>query len=73
MKYLGIPISDTKLGMGALAKVAEKISRRTPPWKGKNMSSRGGSFFQIAACLSCMATPWAFIFCLLEPTKRWIA
>jgi hypothetical protein len=35
MKYLGMPISGTTLGMSALEKVAEKISRRMPPWKGK--------------------------------------
>jgi hypothetical protein len=41
IKYLGIPISDVKLGMGALAETPEKIAKRIPPWKGKHMSSKG--------------------------------
>jgi hypothetical protein len=41
IKYLGIPISDVKLGMGALAETPEKIAKRIPPWKGKHMSSEG--------------------------------
>jgi hypothetical protein len=39
LRYLGIPISDSKLGMGALAEVPEKIAKRIPPWKGKHASS----------------------------------
>jgi hypothetical protein len=39
MEYLGIPVSDKKLGKGAFVRVPEKISKRIPPWKGKLMSS----------------------------------
>jgi hypothetical protein len=48
IKYLGIPISDSKLGKVALQGIPVKIARRITPWKGKNMSSGGGSFCQIA-------------------------
>jgi hypothetical protein len=30
MKYLGVPVSDVKLGRGAFKNVSEKISKRTP-------------------------------------------
>jgi hypothetical protein len=43
MKYLGIPISDRKMGMGV--EVHEKISKRIPPWKEKYMSSKGRLIF----------------------------
>jgi hypothetical protein len=39
MEYLGIPVSDKKLGKGAFVRVPEKISKRIPPWKGKLLSS----------------------------------
>jgi hypothetical protein len=41
MTYLGIPISDCKLGKVALWGVSEKVAKRIPPWKGKFMSLRG--------------------------------
>jgi hypothetical protein len=31
LKYLGIPISDNKLGWGAFAGVAEKVAKKMPP------------------------------------------
>jgi hypothetical protein len=40
MKYLGVTVSDVKLGRGAFKNVSEKISKRTPSWQGKQMSSR---------------------------------
>jgi hypothetical protein len=39
MKYLGIPLNDTKLGMCAFSYITEKVAKCVPPWKGKNMSS----------------------------------
>jgi hypothetical protein len=41
MTYLGIPISDCKMGKVALWGVSEKVAKRIPPWKGKFMSSGG--------------------------------
>lgn len=40
MKYLGIKIDDHKLGMASLNDIPEKIRKRLPRWKGKNMSTR---------------------------------
>jgi hypothetical protein len=31
MRYLGIPLSDVKLGKVALAEIPEKVSKRVPP------------------------------------------
>jgi hypothetical protein len=55
IKYLGIPISDSKLGMGALADVAEKVAKRVPSWKGKHMSS-GGRLILTNTCLTSLPT-----------------
>jgi hypothetical protein len=44
MKYLGIPISDRKMGMGA--EVHEKISKRIPPWKEKYVFKGQVDFYQ---------------------------
>jgi hypothetical protein len=41
MKYLGIPISDNKLGKVALSVVSDKVAKMIPPWKGKFMLSGG--------------------------------
>jgi hypothetical protein len=41
MTYMVSPISGTKLGMGALNVMVEKVSKIIPPWKGKQMSSGG--------------------------------
>jgi hypothetical protein len=39
MKYMGIPLSDSRLSMSAFVSIPEKIANRVPPWKGKQMSS----------------------------------
>jgi hypothetical protein len=31
VKYLEMPLSDLKLGMGAFAGVADKVAKRVPP------------------------------------------
>jgi hypothetical protein len=41
MTYMGSHISGTKLGMGDLNVMVEKVLKRIPPWKGKEMSSSG--------------------------------
>jgi hypothetical protein len=41
MKYLGIPISDSKLGKGAFVELNGKVSKSIPPWRGKQSSSGG--------------------------------
>jgi hypothetical protein len=41
MEYLGIPISDVKLDMGAFNGLGDKVAKRVPSWKGRHMSSRG--------------------------------
>jgi hypothetical protein len=55
MKYLGILVSDVKLGMVPLSSVAEKVSKRVPPWKGKHMPS-GGRLILTNSCLSSLPT-----------------
>jgi hypothetical protein len=53
MKYLGIPLSGSSLGMGAFAGVVDKVAKRIPPWKGKNSSS-GGRLVLSNSCLASL-------------------
>jgi hypothetical protein len=55
MTYLGIPLSDTKFGMGAFVNLSEKISKRILPWQGKHMSS-GGRLILSNSCLATLPT-----------------
>jgi hypothetical protein len=65
MKYLGMLVSDSKLGMGAFAGIPEKIAKRIPPWKGKHASS-GGRLILTNSCLSSLYT-YVMGFYLLPP------
>ena len=53
MKYLGIPLSDNRLGSLAFAGLKEKMGRRLDPWKGKHLSS-GGKLVLTNACLTSL-------------------
>jgi hypothetical protein len=35
IKYLGIPISDVKLGKAAFVELTRKVSKRIPTWRGE--------------------------------------
>jgi hypothetical protein len=41
LRYLGIPISDNRLGISAFYGIRDKMRKRLDPWKGKHMSSGG--------------------------------
>jgi hypothetical protein len=71
MKYLGIPLNDTKLCMCAFSYITEKVAKHVPPWKRKNMSSVAARFSLIVAWLACQPTQCAFICYLLVPTEEW--
>jgi hypothetical protein len=53
MKYLGIPVSDSVLGMGAFQGILNKMIKRLDPWKGKYMTS-GGKLILTNTCLSSL-------------------
>jgi hypothetical protein len=55
LKYLGVPISAIKLGMGAFDRVAGKVAKRVPPWKGKLMYS-GARLILSNSCLTSLPT-----------------
>jgi hypothetical protein len=42
MKYLGIPISDVKLGMVAFGDICDKVAKRFPRGKGNPLLRGGG-------------------------------
>jgi hypothetical protein len=37
IRYLGIPLSDSKMDKEELAELPNKVSKRIAPWKGKHM------------------------------------
>jgi hypothetical protein len=41
MKYLGFPISDSRLGVNAFKDIVEKMRRKLQPWRGRHLTSRG--------------------------------
>jgi len=41
MTYLGLPISDSNLGVYSFEGIVEKMRKKLQPWKGKNLSSGG--------------------------------
>jgi hypothetical protein len=55
MTYLGITLSDSSLGMGALMGIYEKVDKRVPPWKGKHMPS-GARLILSNRCLASLST-----------------
>ena len=62
LKYLGIPVSDKHLSMGALDPLAQKMLKRLDPWKGKYLTF-GGRQILTNSCLSsipmyCMGFYW---------------
>lgn len=38
MKYLGIPVSDSHLAMGAFSPIIQKMGKRLDPWKRASTS-----------------------------------
>jgi hypothetical protein len=69
IKYLGIPLDPTKLGREALAFLPGKISKRIPPWKGKQMSS-GGRLILTNRCLTSLSTYMMGFYLLPQGTHR---
>jgi hypothetical protein len=53
IKYLGIKISDCKLGKGAFCELQEKIAKRVSTWKRKNYSS-GWRLILTNSCLTSL-------------------
>jgi len=41
MTYMGLPISDSNLGVHSFEGIVEKMRKKLQPWKGKNLSSGG--------------------------------
>jgi len=41
MKYLGLPISEHKVGRHAFTGLVDKMRKKLDPWKGRNLSLEG--------------------------------
>lgn len=44
LRYLGIPVSDHHLDMGAFNPILQKMTKRLDPWKGRHITSGGDKF-----------------------------
>jgi hypothetical protein len=53
MRYLGIPISEQRLGIAAFSGVKDKMRKRLDPWKGKHLSS-GAKLIFTNICLTSL-------------------
>lgn len=53
LRYLGIPISDSHLGLNAFEEVYNKMRKRLDLWKGKNLTS-GGRLILTNSCLTSL-------------------
>jgi hypothetical protein len=60
LKYLGIPISDHHLGMGAFEPIFQKMLKRLDPWKGKHLLQEGGKFSPTHVLVAFLFTTWVF-------------
>jgi hypothetical protein len=69
LKYMGFPISDSKLGMDAFVGMVDKVAKRVPPWKGKHMSS-GGTMILSNTCLASIPTYTMGFYLLCKGTHR---
>jgi hypothetical protein len=71
MKYLGIPISDHHLSMGAFSPTLQKMIKILDPWKGRHITS-GGRHILTNSCLRSI-TAWGSTSWLMRFTSKWIA
>ena len=53
MRYLGLPLSDHRLGIQAFSGVVDKMKKRLDPWKGRTLSS-GGRLVLTNSCLTSL-------------------
>ena len=53
MKFLGLPLSEHRVGARSFAGIVDKMSKRLDPWKGRNLSS-GGRLVLTNSCLSSL-------------------
>jgi hypothetical protein len=66
MKYLGIPISEQRLGVNAFSGLKDKMRKRLDPWKRKHLSS-GGKLILTNSCLTSLPM-YTMAFYLLPKT-----
>ena len=53
LKYLGIPIAESRLGSSAFNHIKQKMVKKIDPWKGKHLSA-GGKLVLTNSCLSSL-------------------
>jgi hypothetical protein len=71
MKYLGIPVSDKHLCVGAFDPVVQKMIKRLDPWRGKFLTS-GGRQILTNSCLSSIPfIVWVFTGFRIVFTRKW--
>ena len=71
MRYLGIPISDSKLGASDFGGLKQKMSKRLDPWRGKHLSS-GGKLVLLNSCLSSLPMFLMGFYLLPKGLHKWM-
>jgi hypothetical protein len=69
IKYLGVPLSDRKIKSEDMSWLSNKIAKRIPPWKGKQMSS-GARLILTSNCLSSLPTYVMGFYLLTQGTHK---
>jgi hypothetical protein len=69
IKYLGVPLSDRKIKSEDMSWLSNKIAKRIPPWKDKQMSS-GARLILTSNCLSSLATYVMGFYLLTQGTHK---
>jgi len=71
MRYLGIPISDSRIGISGFGGLKQKMSKRLDPWRGKHLSS-GGKLVLTNSCLSSLPIFMMGFYSLPKGVHKWM-
>ena len=69
IRYLGLPISASHLGVGSFKPMVDRMRNKLQPWKGKHLSS-GGRLILTNSSLSSIPTYVMGMYLLREETHK---
>jgi len=71
MRYLGGPISDSRIGISGFGGLKQKMAKRPDPWRGKHLSS-GGKLVLTISCLSSLPIFMMGFYLLPKSVHKWM-
>jgi len=71
MRYLGVPISDSRIGISGFGGLKQKMAKRPDPWRGKHLSS-GGKLVLTISCLSSLPIFMMGFYLLPKSVHKWM-